>query len=355
MIFKKKFYTKEDIEEIKEMVDVRDILEFFGEVEDERGYYRCPNPFHEDKHPSCKYTNCKEFRNCLTCFSCPDLVGDEVNIIDNIKLWKYLTNEHNFIKICDSLIDFYNNNIKNVKKVEKIHKNIIKNKEKEEDNIEEMIKKTLEHSKSIHELHIENKFFLDEYLTKRAIKYEKIKDFLEDSNIEIRHNYYNNINSCIINLNNKLLLQRQIEDYLKDDKKEAHGKFNKGHSTYYYINNGNKELMIFEGIYDFLSYLSIMENNDYKKTDFIILNSCNNSNKLLDKEMNNLKKYDIIGLFLDNDEMGRKTTEKLQNYLEEYTCFMTCYPQLKDWNEDIIKFENNKREYRKFKRYMNKY
>lgn len=348
ILIKKRFYNKEEIQEIKESVRVEDIMEAFGYEPNKAGYYECPNPEHNDIHPSARITDEKKFCNCLTCFSCPDLAEKEVNIIDNLKLVEYLTGERNFIKKVNWLIDFANDKdiVIEKKKVITESKSEIKE-EENEDFYKKQIDFALKSSKTIHQLHTEHKYFIDEYLSKRGIKYERIKDFLALNKIEIRHNYYNDINSCLINIDNKQIIQRQIEDYLQDNPEKPHGKFVKGHNSYTYLNNNNKELMIFEGFYDFLSYLSIMEVSDFSKTDFVVLNSVRNVNKLLTE--NDLEKYEVVGIFTDNDNAGRKAAEEIQNKLNK-PCVMCCFPENKDWNEDIVQMMNIKRETRIFKK-----
>ena len=222
-----------------------------------------------------------------------------------------------------------------------------------EEYYKEQINKALLKSKTIHERHLEHKYFVDKYLESRGIRYSRIKDFLEKNNIEIRHYYYNDINSCLINIDNKQIIQREIEDYLKNDPEKPHGKYVKGHNTYSYIDQNNKNCMIFEGFYDFLSYLSIMEVEDFYKTDFIVLNSVLNVRKLLEEQKDKLEEYESIGVFTDNDKAGKKAAENIKKGLEKPDIEIYL-PENKDWNEDIVQILNLKRQEKEEKRNLKK-
>lgn len=367
-LIKKKYYNKKEIQYIKETVDIRKLMEYFGEEPNRDGFYNCPNPNHHDEHPSALYVeekmlrdyvedetlkDGKKLKNCIACFSCPDTKRKQVNIIDNIKLVQYKTGKRDFVSIINFLIDFANGNPESIIPEKKIIKTVEEYKEEEKKKIdvdkiyENSVNLWRSKSKSIHQLHTEKMFFLDEYFAKRAINYERIKDFLEANNIEIRHSYIKNINSCLIVINNKQIIQRQIEDYLKDDENAPHRKYVVGHNTYTYLNNHNKELMIFEGFYDFLSYLTIMEVEDFSKTDFIILNSVNNVGNVFENE--NLEGYETVGIFTDNDKSGRDAAEEIKESLNKPNVVF-CFPENKDWNEDIVQMMNIKRETRIFKK-----
>lgn len=367
-LIKKKYYNKKEIQYIKETVDIRKLMEYFGEEPDRNGFYNCPNPNHHDEHPSALYIEEKalgdyvednilkdgqKLKNCIVCFSCPDVRKKQVNIIDNIKLVQYKTGKRDFVSIINFLIDFANGNPESIIPEKKIIKTVEEYKEEEKkkidvDNIyENIVNLWRSKSESIHDLHTEKKFFLDKYFQKRAIKYERIKPFLEKNNIEIRHIFIKDVNSCLIFIGDKQMLQRQIEDYLQDNEKAPHDKYVKGHNTYTYLNNNNKDLMIFEGFYDFLSYLSIMEVDDYDKNDFVILNSVKNVSRLLKEQ--DLEKYKMVGVFTDNDPAGIEAAEEIKESLNKPNVIFYL-PKNNDWNEDIVEMEQINRETRIFKK-----
>lgn len=101
------------------------------------------------------------------------------------------------------------------------------------------------------------------------------------------------------------------------------------------IFNGNKNLNLFEGFWDYLSFLSMEELHKNKETDFIILNSTSNLDKIP-----SLKNYSKIFLWLDNDLAGRTCTKTL---IEENENIFDCskiYSEknCKDLNEFYCKF-----------------
>lgn len=77
------------------------------------------------------------------------------------------------------------------------------------------------------------------------------------------------------------------------------------------IKNDSDTLRIFEGFFDYLSFIQKQELNE--KSDYLILNSI----ALLNKNSAILENYDAIELYLDNDTTGDKytlmVTEKFKN------------------------------------------
>lgn len=79
------------------------------------------------------------------------------------------------------------------------------------------------------------------------------------------------------------------------------------------IDNGTTSCCLFEGFMDYLSYMVLKQRNNpapsiMKERDYFILNSTNNTPKLLDR----LSKYERIYCYLDNDESGMRTTIDIQ-------------------------------------------
>ncbi len=99
------------------------------------------------------------------------------------------------------------------------------------------------------------------------------------------------------------------------------------------INNNSEQLVIFEGVYDFLSFLSLNK-EEINKNDYIILNSTSMVNKL--KKVD--KKYKMIDTYLDNDETGKKVflnIKEIFNYAKVSDCSIN-YADYKDLNEYLI-------------------
>lgn len=358
----KKFYYKQEIEEIKETIDIREIMRVYGLDTEKENIFYCPNPEHNDIHPSAQYKNDNGFCNCLVCFSCPDIDAGECKVFDNIQVWAFLNGldtRKDFVRILNELVEFGNSNKCYLeKKPEKVKE---EEKEAKKNNAEEIYKKQIEFklntSKTLHELHLEHKYFLDKYLSMRCVNIEKLKPFLEQQEVEIRHNYYKNVNSCMFYCKKQnLILQRQIEDYLQQTNNAAHGKFNAGKANYCYFKTAenNKDLLIFEGIYDMLSFMSYnMEKEDILRTDYICLNSVNNLSLLTKEQTKIFNNYDNIGIFTDNDDAGVSCSEKIKYWCEliDYTGTVETYlPFYKDWNLEICCKVEEERQVKEEKR-----
>ena len=92
--------------------------------------------------------------------------------------------------------------------------------------------------------------------------------------------------------------------------------------------NEKKEVCIFEGFFDFLTYLNL-PNVQISNSDFLILNSTAIFFKVEEK----LKEYEKIVLFLDNDLNGKNLTEEIINKYENVEDCSVLYRAFKDLNE----------------------
>ena len=73
------------------------------------------------------------------------------------------------------------------------------------------------------------------------------------------------------------------------------------------IENGSKNLAVFEGVFDFLSYLSINSKDHEKSSNFLILNSTS----FFDKCIPAMMEYKSVHLYLDNDATGQNCSQKV--------------------------------------------
>jgi DNA primase len=97
------------------------------------------------------------------------------------------------------------------------------------------------------------------------------------------------------------------------------------------INKSSNKINVFEGFFDYLSYLQLRNNKVLD--DALVLNSITNVNKAFEA----LSKYEQINCYLDNDLAGQKTMkiliEKLQEKIHD---FSMEYEPYKDLNEFLI-------------------
>lgn len=94
------------------------------------------------------------------------------------------------------------------------------------------------------------------------------------------------------------------------------------------VENETNEVAVFEGFFDFLTYMNL-ENNENSLTDYLILNST----AMLYKAEKKLSEYHKISLFLDNDANGRMTTERMIMKYENVEDCSLIYRGFKDLNE----------------------
>ncbi len=99
---------------------------------------------------------------------------------------------------------------------------------------------------------------------------------------------------------------------LRNDTNSNFAKINDGKGGVTTINNQSDRVVMFEGFFDFLSWVEYMAANGKQAQHFntIVLNSCNN---LTDKILNTLGTYTHIYLLLDNDRTGNNTAAKILN------------------------------------------
>jgi len=98
--------------------------------------------------------------------------------------------------------------------------------------------------------------------------------------------------------------------------------------------NGSKQLKVFEGFIDYLSYLEIAPKHDL--SDYLILNSVS----LIESALSVLKGgYDLVELYLDNDKAGDKGTSELVHILDGIMTYdkRPQYANYKDINDYLLK------------------
>ena len=116
-------------------------------------------------------------------------------------------------------------------------------------------------------------------------------------------------------------------------------KGNLGNQDITTIDNGKEEVIIFEGFFNFLSYITLSK-HEINNYNFEILNSANNIHKLEGK------RYKKIYCFGDNDKTGKSVLEELKNiFLEsEVIDKSNLYKNFKDLNEWHINQKNERNE-----------
>ena len=98
------------------------------------------------------------------------------------------------------------------------------------------------------------------------------------------------------------------------------------------IHNGSKTLRIYEGFFDYLSFIQIRGNLKIEESDYLILNSV----ALLVKNISVLSDYDFIELYLDNDTTGDKYTSLVIGKFKNAKDCRVLFDGFKDLNECLL-------------------
>ncbi|SFG21759.1 CHC2 zinc finger [Salegentibacter agarivorans] len=101
--------------------------------------------------------------------------------------------------------------------------------------------------------------------------------------------------------------------------------------TYTFIQNGSRQLIVTEGMFDFLS-LATMEEVLVNSSDAIVLNSL----AFVDRIKGLLPKYERVLLYLDNDPAGKKATASLLQLYGHIMDRSNFYSGYGDLNEKLI-------------------
>ena len=95
------------------------------------------------------------------------------------------------------------------------------------------------------------------------------------------------------------------------------------------ITNESKTLRIYEGFFDYLSFVQVQENLRMEESDYLILNSV----ALLLKNVQVLMNYTSIELYLDNDDAGNNYTELIRKQFEQAVDCRKLYREYEDVND----------------------
>lgn len=169
--------------------------------------------------------------------------------------------------------------------------------------------------------------YLKDYILQRRIDYDVAKEYCK----EVHYRIYDKSYYAIAFEN----IMGGMEARNKYSKRSI-GK--KSISIVKPYNESHEECCIFEGFFDMLTYASIkkwMPGNELCLThecDYLILNSVSNIKVLLPY----LQDYSVIHCYLDNDNAGAKTTEKIKEaYTDKVIDESTRYASYKDVNDVI--------------------
>jgi hypothetical protein len=111
--------------------------------------------------------------------------------------------------------------------------------------------------------------------------------------------------------------------------------------------DNEKELIVFEGFFSFLSYVTLQKhlNNELtnQQPSFLILNSL----AFFEKSKDLMESFHSISLCLDRDIMGQSCTQKALQRSNKYKDLSEHYKQYKDLNEYLVRLESDTPKQRK--------
>ena len=296
-------------------LNINKVCMYYGLTDDlEAEWVLCPE--HENDglphKPSCKvYHN--DDKDVIICFGgCTNSNGKRL-CLDNISLVSLvegLDQQEEYFEIMKILEEIDSWDESEISKGSiKTKSKSIRTPKKENKDKKDMYKLLYDCSKSIHDLHLENKYFVDDYLNQRGINYSKCEDVLNLNNIELRHNYYNNENSIILfDKVHNFAIKRKIDDYLKNKKyNKDELKYQNINPVYYSKIEGNKDnVILFESFYDLLALYTHLKNPE--EFTYISSNSVSNKHLIYNKEKELLENSKNIFILFDNDEPGNVAT-----------------------------------------------
>lgn len=99
--------------------------------------------------------------------------------------------------------------------------------------------------------------------------------------------------------------------------------------------NQSDYLAVFEGAFDFLSFLTITESQEQISRDHLVLNSTS----FFEQQLPLMQSYNKVYLFLDNDPTGEKWTAKAvalnpQKFVDERPLYQG-YKDVNDWHQHL--------------------
>ncbi|MEO6682818.1 MAG: toprim domain-containing protein [Ginsengibacter sp.] len=100
------------------------------------------------------------------------------------------------------------------------------------------------------------------------------------------------------------------------------------------IQNNAQQAIVFEGFFDFLSFMSLNKNQDPIENDFVILNSVS----FFEKARLFMEKHLSVRLYLDRDETGNKFSKYGLSISNKYSDESNLYKHHKDFNNWLINF-----------------
>jgi hypothetical protein len=115
------------------------------------------------------------------------------------------------------------------------------------------------------------------------------------------------------------------------------------------IDKDSKDIHVFEGFFDMLSYLTLYNNPRQQQQSILILNSIS----LFEKARSVLETHEKISLYLDRDKAGMDQTRYALSISDRYRDKSSLYQHHKDLNDWLVSSDLVHRKYLNLKRGLN--
>lgn len=188
-----------------------------------------------------------------------------------------------------------------------------------------------------------NDLALSYLVNKRMIDKEVVDYFIENKQIYQDKKFKNVVFVGYDNGKPKYAFKRSITQSFKGDAYGSDKAF-----SFSFTNKGSNALRVFEAAIDMLSFMTMkkLSGNDFKDENCLSLAGASNQIHAKDEAdlpialksfLNRNKQIEVVYLHLDNDEVGRGASKKLEEILsKEYICFDMYPKEYKDVNEELI-------------------
>ncbi len=115
------------------------------------------------------------------------------------------------------------------------------------------------------------------------------------------------------------------------------------------IDKGSKDISVFEGFFDMLSYLALNHKAGKGQQSILVLNSLS----FFEKARSVLETHQQVKLFLDRDQSGIEQTRYALSISDKYHDHSTLYQNQKDFNDWLVSSDSSNRKHLNLKRGMN--
>ena len=180
-----------------------------------------------------------------------------------------------------------------------------------------------------------------EIIDVKEIQHPALLDYLKSRNVEDQKKWVEEIH---YRMNDKnyfgIAFKNDSGGY---EIRNAYSKICLGKKDITSIKNDSKDVRVFEGFFDFLSFKKVENYLEKETSDYIILNSVS----MIYKIKNLLENYKNIELYFDNDEAGTRAIEMIKRDLKNAEDCRVLYSGFKDLNDWLI--QNNPTEERQVK------